>query len=90
MKEPSRIAYAEAAQLLMEASPRGETTTLEVKNLLRFLEFHSTQEDVSAVMAELESECGWHVDHVEEQGHQFKVFSFIETAANTNPVFSFR
>lgn len=89
MKEPSRIAYAEAAHLLMEASPRGETTTLEVKRLLRFLKFHVKQVDVSEAMATLESECGWQVDHVEERGHQFKVFS-LNPPNNTSPVFSFR
>ncbi len=90
MKEPSRMAYAEAAHLLMEGSPRGETTTLEVKNLLRFLKFHATQENVSAEMAVLESECNWHVDIAFEQGHQFKVFSVNAPVENANPVFSFR
>lgn len=90
MKQPSLDAYAEAAHLLMEASPRCQTTTLEVKNLLRFMKFHATQADVSEVMADLQVNFGWQIEHVEEGGNSFKVFStqpLVEEDPNT---FDFR
>ena len=69
-----------AATLLIEASPINQTTTLEVKQLVRHLGYNAPQADVSEYMAELKEKCeqaglGLYTSTVVENGISFHVFS---------------
>lgn len=53
LKELTYEAVNNAAKLLIEASPEGTTTSLHVKNLLRYLKYEAKQADVSAFLDEM-------------------------------------
>ncbi len=53
-----------AALLLLEAHPKGETTNLEVKQLLRILGYSATQEQVSFVMTQVVNDLDLEVRYV--------------------------
>jgi hypothetical protein len=57
MKLLTKTAVHDAAESLMGINE--ETTTLEVKELLRKQGYHAVQEDVSVMMDQLCHEMGW-------------------------------
>lgn len=77
-------AVTDAAILLLSASPSKETTTLEVKTLLRYLGFYAIQVEVSSMMEDLEEE-GQLVSRVKVSSvaPSFKIFSLPR-----EPIFS--
>ena len=71
-------AVKHTAFLLMEAHPEGETTTLEVKTLLRYLGYFAAQTHVSELMDKVQKEEN--VEHYidEDGGAEFRVFRLGE------------
>ena len=64
-----------AAELLIEASPIHQTTSLEVKDLLRFLGYDAIQSQVSGEMPIAAVMHGWFVSTAEKDGKEFLVYS---------------
>lgn len=88
---------AQAASLLMDAHPRGETTTLEVKTLLRHLNFDATQIAISSAMAGMACDEDLYTKTVTEEidgkDVSFQLFAreeFAEEAEEESGLFQFR
>lgn len=78
-------ATANAALLLIQASPIGQTTSLETKTLLRKLGFHAEQKEVSDNLVELGNNLSLYTKTVTEKGNTFRVYSIEPfTSAPTN------
>ena len=59
MKQLTYLAINLAAQQLMAASPISQTTTLEVKTLLRMLGYDARQAEISDAMPDVGIENNW-------------------------------
>ena len=75
MKQLTQSAIHLAAMMLMEASPISQTTSLEVKNLLRFLGYEAYQSQISNEMPLVAAVNGWFTSVAEEDGKEFRVYS---------------
>ena len=86
MKKLTLQAVQNSTVLLMEASPRLETTTLEVKTLLRYLGFEAVQAEVSELMSIVREAEGLYtrVDGV------YKIYSFAPFVTELSAVESFK
>lgn len=79
-KQLSSCIVQGAASLLIQSSPKRQITTLEVKELVRYLGYEATQNEISEGMTDLADKCeaagdALHIKIVNENGNQFKVFS---------------
>ena len=90
MKKLTLNAVTGAVSLLLSSSIKEETTTLEVKELLRYLGFHATQQDVSSKVDSLLGEdFGLVYETVTERGANFRVY-FSKDRVTPASTFSFR
>lgn len=78
MKQVTLEAVASAAVLLIESSPIGSTTSLEVKELLRYLGYEAYQLNVSDTLKDVAKMLGLGSKLVTEGGFTFYVYSMPE------------
>jgi hypothetical protein len=95
MKKLTPQAISSAFYLLLFASPRGETTTLEVKTLLRYLGFFAEQNEVSEALQELASagaNAGTGLEHYtdDDGDYPFTVYALPDSMAPVSDVNSFQ
>lgn len=93
MKSLTYNATANAALLLMQASPIEQTTSLETKTLLRELGFEANQKEVSDNLVQLGDNLQLNTKTVTEKGNTFRVYSIVPFAPEVDEDetgFSFR
>ena len=93
MKTLTYNAVANAALLLLAASPIEQTTSLEVKNILRALNFKAEQKFVSDSLVALGDALELNVKTVTENNATFRVYSlkpFEDEVEEDGSLFTFR